>query len=82
MLHFIWYLILGFLIGFVAQWLMPQFGQHGIIVTTIVGIVGSVIGGYLARLVQKPSAGSPFHLLGFVFSVIGALILLFILSKI
>jgi len=82
MLHFIYYIFIGFLIGLIAQWLAPQWAHYGFIGTVLVGIVGSIIGGWLARLVQKPSDGSPFHLLGFIFSIIGALILLFILSKI
>ncbi|MCE0498017.1 MAG: GlsB/YeaQ/YmgE family stress response membrane protein [Methylacidiphilales bacterium] len=81
MLHIIWYIIVGFIAGFVAQWIMGG-GQYGFIGTVIVGIVGSIIGGYIARLFSKPAAGSPFHPAGLLMSILGAILLLFILSRI
>jgi uncharacterized membrane protein YeaQ/YmgE (transglycosylase-associated protein family) len=81
MLHLIWYLLVGFIVGLIAQWIMPG-GHFGFIGTTLVGIVGSVIGGFLARLFSRPPSGSPFHPAGFLMSIVGALVLLFILSRI
>ena len=80
MFHLIWYIIVGFIAGLVAQWIMGA-GHFGFIGTTIVGIVGSIIGGYLARLFSKPPPGAPFHPAGFIMSIVGAVILLFILSR-
>ncbi len=81
MLHVIWYIIVGFVIGLIAQWIMPGAGHFGFIGTTLVGIVGSIIGGYIARLFSKPAAGAPFHPAGFLMSIVGALVLLFVLSR-
>ena len=56
--------------------------QHlGFITTTVLGIAGSIIGGLIARLFSKPEPGSSFHPAGFILSIIGAIILLFIWAK-
>ncbi|HEV8018366.1 MAG TPA: GlsB/YeaQ/YmgE family stress response membrane protein [Steroidobacteraceae bacterium] len=49
--------------------------------TGIVGIVGSFVGGYIARLFNKPVQGAPVHRAGIILSVVGALIVLFIDDK-
>ena len=49
--------------------------------TTVLGVGGSVVGGLIARLFSKPAPGSSFHATGFVMSIIGALILLFIWGR-
>ena len=81
MLHLIWYIIVGFIVGLIAQWIMPGAGHFGFIGTVLVGIVGSIIGGFIVRLFSKPAPGSSFHAAGFFMSLVGALILLFILSR-
>jgi len=46
--------------------------------TAALGIVGSFVGGFLGNLIQKPSAGAQFHPAGFVMSVVGAVVALFV----
>lgn len=82
MLHIIWSIIVGFIIGLIARALLPGADHYGIIITTIVGIVGSIIGGLIARLFNKPAPGAPFHPAGFLLSIVGAIILLIILRYI
>ena len=77
MLHFLWYIIVGFLAGLIARCIMG-FAPMGCLITTAVGIVGSVVGGLIVRLFSKPKDGAMFHPAGFIGSVIGALIVLFI----
>jgi uncharacterized membrane protein YeaQ/YmgE (transglycosylase-associated protein family) len=50
----------------------------GFVGTTLLGIVGPVIGGLIARLFSKPPAGSKFHPAGFLLSIIGAIVLVFL----
>jgi uncharacterized membrane protein YeaQ/YmgE (transglycosylase-associated protein family) len=78
MLHFIEYIIVGFIIGLIARAIMPGAQHLGVIMTTLLGIAGSIVGGFIGRLFNKPEPGSPFHPAGFVLSIIGAIILLFI----
>jgi uncharacterized membrane protein YeaQ/YmgE (transglycosylase-associated protein family) len=80
MLHIIWSIIVGFVAGLIAS---AIFHTHlGFILTTLLGIVGSIVGGLIARLFSKPADGAPFHPAGFILSIVGALIVLFIVSKI
>ncbi len=60
---------------------MPGMQHLGFIATTLLGIGGSILGGLIARLFSKPEPGSSFHAAGFIMSIIGALILLFIWGK-
>jgi len=77
MLHIIWSIIVGFIIGLIARAIMPGVQHLGFIMTTLLGIGGSILGGLIARLFSKPAPGSSFHAAGFIMSLIGALILLF-----
>jgi uncharacterized membrane protein YeaQ/YmgE (transglycosylase-associated protein family) len=57
-------------------------GFHmGFWMTSFVGIGGSIVGGLIARIFSKPKDGAFFHPAGFILSIIGAIILLFIVSK-
>jgi uncharacterized membrane protein YeaQ/YmgE (transglycosylase-associated protein family) len=81
MLHIIWYIIVGFIVGLIGRAIMPGAQHLGFIMTTLLGIGGSIVGGLIARLFSKPAPGSTFHPAGFILSIIGAIILLFIWGK-
>jgi uncharacterized membrane protein YeaQ/YmgE (transglycosylase-associated protein family) len=81
MLHIIWSIIIGFIIGLIARAIMPGVQHLGFVVTTLLGIGGSIVGGLIGRLFSRPEPGSSFHPAGFIMSIIGALILLFIWGK-
>ena len=79
MLHIIWSIIVGFFIGLIARALIPGDQAMGFWMTAIVGIVGSVVGGLIARIFSKPDDGAFFHPAGFVLSVIGAIIVILVM---
>jgi len=81
MLHIIWSIIVGFIIGLIARAIMPGMQHLGFIMTTLLGIGGSIVGGLIGRLFSRPEPGSSFHPAGLIMSIIGALILLFIWGK-
>jgi len=81
MLHIIWSIIVGFIIGLIARAIMPGVQSMGFIETSLVGIVGSVVGGLIARIFSQPKDGAFFHPAGFFLSIIGALIVLFALGR-
>lgn len=68
----IWTVVIGFVIGLVAKFIVPGREGGGFILTTVLGIAGSWFGSFLARLLGM---GSP---VGFIGSVIGAVLLLMI----
>jgi uncharacterized membrane protein YeaQ/YmgE (transglycosylase-associated protein family) len=76
MLHVMWSLVTGFVVGLIARAVLPGADQMGLIATTVVGIVGSVLGGLVGRLIRKPEPGSSFHPAGFIMSIIGAIVVL------
>jgi uncharacterized membrane protein YeaQ/YmgE (transglycosylase-associated protein family) len=76
--HLLWSLIVGFFVGLIARAVVPGADKMGLILTTVLGIVGSVIGGFLGGLVSRPKEGSKFHPAGFLLSIVGAVVLLLI----
>ena len=79
MLHLIWYIFVGFLVGCVAKALMHT--HLSITWTVVLGIVGSIIGGAVTHLFYPPSAGGKFHLGGLIVSIVGALLVLYVWHK-
>jgi len=82
MLHIIWSIIIGFVVGLIARAIMPGAQNMGFIATTLIGIVGSIVGGLIGRVFSKPEPGTPFHAAGIIMSIVGALIVLFIWLKV
>jgi uncharacterized membrane protein YeaQ/YmgE (transglycosylase-associated protein family) len=76
MLHVIWSLVTGFVVGLIARAVLPGADQMGLIATTILGIAGSVLGGFAGRWIKKPEPGVSFHPAGFLMSVVGAIVVL------
>ncbi len=76
MLHVIWHIITGFVIGLLARALLPGAQHMGFIATTVLGIVGSIVGGFIGRIFKKPEPGAAFHPAGFLMSIVGAIVIL------
>ena len=76
MLHLLWSIIVGFIVGLIASAIVHT--HMGFLGTTLLGIIGSVVGGLLARLFSRPPEGSRFHPAGFVMSIIGAIVVVFL----
>lgn len=68
-------LIIGFIVGLIAKFLMPGRDPAGFIVTILLGIVGAFVATYLGQSLGWYQPGEP---AGFIGSVIGAMIVLFI----
>jgi uncharacterized membrane protein YeaQ/YmgE (transglycosylase-associated protein family) len=79
--HLLWMFIVGIVVGAIARLIMPGAQHMGLLMTGIVGIAGSFIGGFIARLFSKPADGAIVHPAGLLLSVVGALILLFVMQK-
>ncbi len=73
----IWTIIIGFIVGVVAKFIMPgnKTEPKGFILTAILGIVGAFVATYLGQSVgwYKPGESA-----GFLSSVVGAVVLLFV----
>jgi uncharacterized membrane protein YeaQ/YmgE (transglycosylase-associated protein family) len=71
----IWAIIIGFLVGIVAKFLMPGRDPGGFIVTALLGIVGALVATFLGQAMGIYAAGQS---AGFIGAVIGAIVVLFI----
>ncbi len=71
----IWTLIIGLIVGAVAKLLMPGKDPGGIIITMLLGIAGAFVGTFIGRALGLYRDGAS---AGFIVSVIGAIILLWI----
>jgi len=69
----IWAILIGFLVGLVAKLLMPGRDPAGFIITTLIGIAGSLLATFLGQAMGLYAAGQS---AGFIGAVIGAIILL------
>lgn len=74
-MEFLWMLIIGLVVGAIAKLLMPGRDPGGFIITILIGIAGSFIAGFIGRSLgwYEQNQGA-----GFIASVLGAMVLLFI----
>lgn len=77
MLSILWSILIGFVVGVIAKLLHPGKENMGIILTTVLGIAGSLIATFLGRLVGFYKEGEA---AGFFMALIGAIVLLVIFS--
>ncbi len=68
-------IVVGFIVGLIARAIMPGNQSMGLIMTTILGIVGSLVASYGGAALGLYPAGSP---MGWIASIIGAIIVLFV----
>ena len=73
----LWTIVIGFIVGVIAKFIMPgdKTEPKGFILTSILGIVGAFVATYLGQAVgwYKPGETA-----GFLASVVGAVVLLFV----
>ena len=76
------WIIFGLIVGIIAKAIMPGKDPGGTIVTILLGIVGSVIGGFIGRYffygraADSGNINQPGFFMSLVLGVIGAIILL------
>ena len=78
MLSILGWVVFGLIVGALAKLLMPGRDPGGLLVTIVLGIAGSLIGGFLGRSLGWYQAGEP---AGFVMATLGAVLLLFIYRR-
>jgi uncharacterized membrane protein YeaQ/YmgE (transglycosylase-associated protein family) len=76
-MHILWTIIIGFVVGVIAKFIMPgdKTEPKGFILTAILGIVGAFVATYLGQAVGWYGPGES---AGFISSIVGAVILLFL----
>ena len=72
----IWTIIIGFVAGVIAKFIMPGDNEpSGFILTTILGIVGAFVATYLGQALgwYRPGEGA-----GLIGAILGAIVVLFV----
>ena len=77
-MHYVWMVIVGFVVGLIARALLPGDQKLGLIMTAVLGIVGSLVAGYIGQAVGWYQAGEG---AGFIGSVVGAIVVLLVYTK-
>jgi uncharacterized membrane protein YeaQ/YmgE (transglycosylase-associated protein family) len=69
------FIIFGLVVGFLARALMPGRQSMGLIMTSVLGMVGSLLGGFVGSMISDDDV-TRVHSAGLIGSLIGALIVL------
>src|SRR6202030_1973225 len=80
MLHLLWYIIVGLVAGFVAKSVMYM--HMTLLWTIVLGLVGSILGGFITHLFDRPKPEANYHPAGIIVSILCALLVLWLLSRI
>jgi uncharacterized membrane protein YeaQ/YmgE (transglycosylase-associated protein family) len=74
-MHIIWTILIGFVAGLIARLFHPgnKFEPKGVILTTVLGIVGAFVATYLGQAVGWYRPGED---AGFIGAIVGAIIVL------
>ena len=71
-------IIVGFIVGVIAKLIMPGNEHMGFVITTLLGIAGSLVATYAGQAVGWYEAGQG---AGWIGSIVGAFVLLWIYQK-
>ncbi len=81
MLGFAWWIIVGLIAGLLGRLLMPGRQPMGCLLTVILGLVGSLVGGFISARVFGTDPMEPgLHTSGIIMSTIGAVLVLAVYS--
>lgn len=76
--HIIVWLVVGLIAGALARLILPGRDPMGILMTLVLGIVGSFVGGFIANLIFHFGNRDTLHPGGLIISVVGAILVLWI----
>lgn len=77
-MQYVWMAVVGFVVGLIARALLPGDQKLGLLLTAVLGVAGSFLAGFIGQALGWYSAGQG---AGFIGSVVGALVLLFVVGK-
>ena len=78
-MEILWMIIIGFVVGVIARFLMPGRDPMGFVLTSLLGIVGAVLAGLIGQALGLYYRGEP---ASFLAAVIGAMLVLFLYRRV
>jgi uncharacterized membrane protein YeaQ/YmgE (transglycosylase-associated protein family) len=79
MLAILGWILFGLVVGLLAKLVMPGQDPGGIVMTTALGIVGAILGGFVGRLLGLYQAGEG---AGYIMATLGAVLILFVYRQV
>ena len=76
-MHIIRLLIVGLIVGVLARFFYPGAVHLNLLMSALLGIAGAFVAGLIGKAVH-PSSAEPVHPAGFIYSILGAMALIFI----
>ena len=70
------WIVFGLIAGIIAKFIMPAPDGGGFILTCVLGVIGAVVGGWLATMFGVGGSVSGFKLHSFLVAVVGAIVVL------
>lgn len=74
------FIIIGLIAGLIARAIMPGRQSMGLVATTLLGMVGSIVGGLIGSLFSPNRRVFDLQPSGIILSIVGALIVLFLVG--
>lgn len=74
------FIIIGLIAGLIARAILPGRQSMGLIATTLLGIVGSFVGGLVGSLFRRDGRMFDLHPSGILMSVVGAIVVLMLVG--
>ena len=77
-MHYVRMLVVGLIVGILARFFYPGAVPLGLLASAILGIAGSFLAGLIGQLLQPAMAREPLHPAGFIYSIPGSMLLIFL----
>lgn len=77
-MNIIWWLIVGLIAGLIARAVVPGRDSLGWVGTIVLGLIGSVVGGFLMSMISSGKDADAFNPAGLLGSIIGAIVALLV----
>lgn len=77
-MHFVIMAVVGLIVGVLARFLYPGAVHMSIIASLVLGVAGAFLAGFVSRAVHPATRDQPFHPAGFIYSILGAMVLIFL----
>lgn len=70
-------IVVGLVVGILARFIYPGAVPMGLILSAVLGVVGSFLAGFVGSMLDK-EPGTQLKPAGFVYSILGALVVIFV----
>ncbi|MFP2901251.1 GlsB/YeaQ/YmgE family stress response membrane protein [Corallococcus sp. 4LFB] len=74
------FIIIGLIAGLIARAILPGKQSMGLVATTLLGMVGSLVGGLIGSLFTRNGRLFDLHASGIIMSVVGAIVVLLLVG--